>query len=449
MVPFVWHVLSGMRPSSLSLRWPTECHKPVTAALRPRPQPQAKSEMRPRYNTAGQRCSTNLIAFLQGKASAPRAASQPHPYYSSPLSRLFFFLQIKQHTMRTTTHAYSLRPNAKGRRGRQSAGDPDGQVEGSSASTSTSISAFSTGEGHGLADEPGANDPGLATLRMPNAAHNTPVPAQDSERQQRIQEDQRQSHGPTSTSTLSNATYHRRQHRTDMGGSANRQLTESWEEIQAGRQREEARRCAEAVRIRREQIVRGFEQEIRGLRARIVALREECEEQVARARRKWERKREIEQGEVAMVEEDGEMMVGSGSEDADSEMDSQNHQTPTQASLTTENDNNNEQWQHRWPSQRPSHRSCRSENHFSAPVQTGSWELQRQPPHMGEISASSGMAGPSRLQPEAMKDEVRRRPRRSQGRVIQGQPLQRQSAQLVVIPVRDSERRDRDSEMNL
>ena len=354
--------------------------------------------------------------------------------------------------MRTTTHAYSLRPNAKGRRGRQSAGDPDGQVEGSSASTSTSISACSTGEGHGLADEPGANDPGLATLRMPNAAHNTPAPAQDSERQQRIQEDQRQSHGPTSTSTVSNATYHRRQHRPDMGGSANRQLTESWEEIQAGRQREEARRCAEAVRIWREQIVRGFEQEIRGLRARIVALREECEEQVARAERKWEREREIERGEVAMVEEDGEMLVDSGSEDADSEMDGQDNNNPTQASLTTENDNDNGQWQQWWPSRPPSHRPLRSETHFSAPLQTGSWTPQQQPPRMGEISASSGMAGPSRLQPEAMKEEreeARSRPRRSQGRVIQGQPLQRQSAQLVVIPVRDSERRDRDSEMNL
>ena len=350
-------------------------------------------------------------------------------------------------------HAYSLRPNAKGRRGRQSTGDPDGQVEGSSASTSTSISACSTGEGHGLTDESGANNPGLATLHIPNDVHNTPGPTQDSERQQRTQEDQRQSHGPMSASTASNAIYHRHQYRPDTGGSTTRQLTESWEEIQAGRQREEARRCAEAVRIRREQIVRGFEQEICGLRARIVALREECEEQVAREQRKWERARAIERGEVAMVEEDGEMMVDSGSEDANSEMEEENDNCPTQVSMTTANDNDNEQWQQqRWPSQPPSHRSHRSETHFSAPLKTGSWELQRQPPHMGEISASSGMAGPSRLQPEAMKEEreeARSRPRRSQGRVIQGQPLQRQSAQLVVIPVRDSERRDRDSEMNL
>ena len=108
--------------------------------------------------------------------------------------------------MTTTTHVYSLRPNAKGRRGHQSTSDPDRQVEGSSASTSTSISASSTGEGHGLTDESSANDPGLATLHVPNAAHNTPGPAQDSERQQRTQEDQRQSHGPMPTSTVSNAT---------------------------------------------------------------------------------------------------------------------------------------------------------------------------------------------------------------------------------------------------
>ena len=355
--------------------------------------------------------------------------------------------------MRNTTHAYSLRPNAKGRRGRQSTGDPDGQVEGSSASNSTSTSACSTGDGHGFTDESGSNDQGLAALDMPDAVHNIPGHAQDSGRQQRTQGDQQQSHVLTASSAVRNVTYH---HRTDMGGCTTRQLTKSWEEIQAGRQREEARRCAEAVRIRREQIVRGFEQEIRGLRARIVALRDECEEQVAWEQRKWEQAREIERGKVAMVEpeEDGEMMVDLGSEDADFEMEDRKDYSPMQVSMTAESDNDNEQWQQQWwPSQPPPHRSRRSEPHFSAPLQTGSWELQQQPPRMGEISASSGMAAlesPSQMQPQAMKEEreeARRRPRRSQGRVIQGQPLQRQSAQLVVIPVLDSEKRDRDSEM--
>ena len=285
--------------------------------------------------------------------------------------------------MRNTTHAYSLRPNAKGRRGRQSTGDPDGRVEDSSASTSTSISACSTGEGHGLTDESAANDPGLATLDMPDAVHNGPDPAQVSERQQRTQGDQQQSHVLTASSAVRNVTYHHYHHRTDMGGSTTRQLTESWEEIQAGRQREEARRCAEAVRIRREQIVRGFEQEIRGLRERIVALRDECEEQVAREQRKWERAREIERGEVVIIEEDGEMMVDSGLEDASFGIEDENNHLPTQVSMTAASDNDNEQWQQQWwPSQPPPHRSRRSEPHFSAPLQTGSWELQQQPPRM-------------------------------------------------------------------
>ena len=237
----------------------------------------------------------------------------------------------------------------------------------------------------------------------------------------------------------------------DRGRSTSGKLTESWEDIQAGRKREEARRCAEAVRIRREQIVRGFEQEIRGLRARIVALRDECEEKVARVQREWEQARAIERGEVAMVEEDGKVMVDPDSDaNPDYKVDNEHDYSPTQVSLMAENDNDNEQWQQRWPSQSPPHRSHRSETHFWVPLQTGSWQPQQQPPHMGEISASSGMAGPSRLQPETMKEEreeARRRPRRSQGRVIQGQPLQRQSAQLVVVSDRDSEKRGRDSEM--
>ena len=196
--------------------------------------------------------------------------------------------------MRTTNHKYSLRPNAKGRRGHQSADDPDGQIE----STSTSTSACS--EGHDITDELCDADPGHAALYTPKAAHNTPVPEQDSE-QERTEGDQRHFHGLTVPTT--------------------RHVIETWEEIEAGRKREEARRCAEAVRIRREQIVRGFEAEIRGLRARIVALRHECEERVARVQRKWERARAIKRDEVAMVEDDGEVMGESDSEDVDYEID--------------------------------------------------------------------------------------------------------------------------------
>ena len=103
-----------------------------------------------------------------------------------------------------------------------------------------------------------------------------------------------------------------------MGVSTARHLTETSEEVQAGRQREEARRCAEAVRIRREQIVRGFEEDIRGLHARIAVLRHECEGRVALVRKQWEQARAIERGEVAMAEEDGEVRADS---DLDADMD--------------------------------------------------------------------------------------------------------------------------------
>ena len=195
--------------------------------------------------------------------------------------------------MRNTNHKYRLRPNAKGRRKHQSANDPDGQVE----STSTSTSACS--ERHDLTDEFCAADPGHEILYTPKAAHKALVPAQDS-KQEKTEEDERRFHGLTAPTT--------------------RHVIETCEEIEAGRKREEARRCAEAVRIRREQIVRGFEAEIRGLRARIVALRHECEEQVARVQRKWERAHAIERGKVAMVEEDGEVIVESDSENVDYKM---------------------------------------------------------------------------------------------------------------------------------
>ena len=244
--------------------------------------------------------------------------------------------------MRTATHKYSLRPNAKGRWGHQSADDPDTQVEGLSDSTSlsasTSTSVCSTGERHDLTDQSDVADPGPASLYTPKAAHNTPVPAQGLE--QRRTEDQQRSHGITPASTASNTTYHQ---------STTRRQTETWEEIQAGRKREEARCCAEAARIRREQIVRGFEEEIRRLRARIVALRHECEVRVTQVQREWEQARAIERGEVAMVEEDGEVRVNA---DTDSEMeDASDDYASTQASLVAENDNDNKQWQYQqWPS---------------------------------------------------------------------------------------------------
>lgn len=78
---------------------------------------------------------------------------------------------------------------------------------------------------------------------------------------------------------------------------------ETWEEIEAGRKREHARRNAEATRIRREQIVNGYKEELSELRERIVALRHEWEAKVVVM--KWERAQAFERDEIVVVVEDG------------------------------------------------------------------------------------------------------------------------------------------------
>ena len=89
---------------------------------------------------------------------------------------------------------------------------------------------------------------------------------------------------------------------------------------------------------------------------------------VTQVQREWEQARAIERGEVAMVEEDGEVRVNA---DTDSEMeDASDDYASTQASLVAENDNDNKQWQYQqWQSP---HWSRRSETHFSPPLLTGS-----------------------------------------------------------------------------
>ena len=320
------------------------------------------------------------------------------------------------------THGYSLRSNAKGRRGRQSTDNPDGQAEGSSDNT-----VCSTGEAHDLTD-----DPGPATPKA--AAHNTPVPAQNSEHQ-RTEEDERRTRGLGSSSIVGNTTH------VNLDRFATRSQLETWEDIRKGRKRVEERRCAEAGRIRREQTVRGYEGEMRALRARIVALRWECEEEVARVQEKWARAHGVELGEVAVVNDGGEVMEDWDWE-ADGEMEVENDYPHSEASLTIDNDQDGLwQQQPRWPPQSPPSWSRRSETHFPPPLQTGSQRTQEQPPHIGETFSSSAMAGPSRLEPEVMEEEsgqAHRLPQQSQGREPQSrpqpQPLRRQRAQLMVIP---------------
>ncbi|KAH9988052.1 hypothetical protein BJV77DRAFT_1070277 [Russula vinacea] len=194
-----------------------------------------------------------------------------------------------------------------------------------------------------------------------------------------------------------------------------------------------------AVRIQREQVVRGFEDEIYALRARIGALREECEVRVARVQRGWERERRcvraamIERGEVEH-EDEGEVMVtglGLGPDvdaDVDGEMEVNNTYAPTETSLTTDDGDDEEPWPSRSP---PPHWS-----HFETPSPPPPLlQRQRQESHvMKGISSSSG-EGPSRLEPEAMEEDEDSQPCHQNQDRPQPQPLRRQPAQLMAIPI--------------
>ena len=246
------------------------------------------------------------------------------------------------------THGYSLRTNSKGRQRHQSTDETKEQVEGTSANTSTSTSSPSEGRHKTLPDElegeSGTVDPRPANPDTPRAAHNSPLAGH--------------SRSILVTSSIINATTTTTRYRVE-GPLA----PETWEEIQAARKREEARRTTEAVRIQREQIVRGYEEELHTLRARIVALRRECEVKVERVKRKRGRDWAIERGEVVVVVEDGDEeegdLVGSDSEDADGEMMviEQNNAHAETTSLITNNDDAQQQWQ--W--------SHRTESNFTPP----------------------------------------------------------------------------------
>jgi hypothetical protein len=227
------------------------------------------------------------------------------------------------------SHRYSLRPHAKGRRGHQTADEPGGQVKGTTSQSNGTNGIQASDGGHDilaneLEDKPSTFESRPTTPYSSRAANNTSTPMQDSE------EDWRRTiryrvQGPAETS----------------------------EEIQAARKRVEARCTAEASRIRREQTVRGYEEDLRTLRAGIEALRRECEVRVERVRRKWERDWAIERDEVAVVveEEEGmgeeEEMMNTHREDADVDMAVNEDYAPTETSRTTDDDEGR-QWQ--WPS---------------------------------------------------------------------------------------------------
>jgi hypothetical protein len=230
-------------------------------------------------------------------------------------------------------HGYSLRPNSKGRRRHQNTDETKEQVEGTStSSTSTSTTSTREERHQTLTDKPegevGTVDPRPATLDMPRARapHNPPW------------------------------TWHSRNIAISAPTTSRHHIEGPPEAIQAARKREEARHTAEAVRIRREQIVLGYEEEPRALHAQILALRCECKLKVERARWKAERKWAAERGEVeVVVEDDGDgeegNLVGedteSDREDADDgEMAVDKHPAQTQTtSMTTNHDDDKQQWQ--------------------------------------------------------------------------------------------------------
>jgi hypothetical protein len=196
------------------------------------------------------------------------------------------------------THGYSLRSNAKGRENK-STDETDDQAESTSISTSTNYSGTSERRCNTLTEEldgeSGVVDPRPTSPDTPRAAHNSRAPTQDSKPQTMEEDEDQHLHSRSITSSSVNRRVEGCRRRTE----------ETWEEIQAARKREEARRFAEAVRIRRKQVVRGYEEELCALRARIVALRSECEVRVEKVRRKWELDWEIERGEVAVVVDEG------------------------------------------------------------------------------------------------------------------------------------------------
>ena len=282
-------------------------------------------------------------------------------------------------------HGYNLRTNNKSRRRPQSTDETNGQVEGTSTSTSTNTSTV---------------DPYPANPDTPSrAAHNPPGSTVTS--------------SAISTSTTAKYRVER--------------LPENWEDIQAARKREETRSTAQAARIRREQIRRGYEGELSALRARIVALHQECEVKVDRARRKWERNWAIERGEIAVVvaEHNGHGKEGNlVSSDLDREEDAeagmavdQNHGPP---SMTTNNDEG------QWPS-RTSAPNSKSNLRSPPPFQrTQQWQDDERDP--GEAHNGSGTGS------RRNRNHPSPPPNAHGSRTQRPQPLQRQRVQLMNIP---------------
>jgi hypothetical protein len=325
------------------------------------------------------------------------------------------------------TQRYSLRLNTKSRRRPRNTEEADDQV--GSTTTSTSASTSSTGgEGHKpLADEMEAvSDSGTVD---PRPTTPTPTPVASS----------------SAINISASATT------TIPGYRILKGAPETWEEIQASRKRVEARCITEAKRIQREQIVRGFEAELHELGTRILALRHECDVQVEKVRRRWERDWAIERGKVAVVVEDGQKILVAGP-DTNSEMVNKIEYTHTVISALTTNNDDHQQW--RWSSQSAAPARSRAKSGLQPPPLRKVYQqhlLQWRQSHMG-TSPLSGMVGSSRQSSRRLELEVTEEvedhergpppgetpiqgPRwKSPSRSHHPQPLRRQAAQLMTIP---------------
>jgi hypothetical protein len=326
------------------------------------------------------------------------------------------------------TYGYNLRPKAKGRQRHQS-----------TSSTSELESGHEILPDEEQEGESGTVDPRPATPDTPRAAQNSNSPAAPTR-------------DPKHNQTTERENWQQQQQR---------HLRETQEEIQAARKREEARSCAEAVRIRHEQVVRGYEAELRALRARIFALRREGEVAVENARRKWERAWAVERGEVAVVVEEEDVGNGReeeglssfvGSEDCWKNADGAMEMTVDRGYCATTE----------IISSSLLGGSCSSENNFmlaSAPAPALLRKNQQQP-HWGMVGPSqhndnddgrgpgpagetqTGSADRQRMRFPTLNHLPSQGRKSHSGQSHHPQPLRRQPAQLMVIPTTSSHRLD-------
>ena len=296
-------------------------------------------------------------------------------------------------------HGYSLRPNSKGRRKRQSTDETNEQVEGTSTSTSTNTSTNMS-----------TVDPRPETPDTPSRAPHYP---------------------PSSILTPSASAM-------TTSYQAERQ-PESWEDIQAARRRQEARSTAKAVLIRREQIRRVYEGELRSLRARVVALQQECEMKVEKARKKWMRNWAIERGEIAVVVAASAKCRGRGERnlvgsDMDREKDTEGGMAVDQNYVPSSRTTNNDEGQ--WPS-----RTLASKSKTNVQSPPPLWKTRQQQDNDERDPEETQSGSSSRQLP---RDWTRNHPGPSRPHGPHLQPLRRQRAQLMGIPTSSHD----DSEMD-